>query len=272
VLQAIQLDLDPSYATFRTPSLLQLPVELLDLIASYVATHRDIISLALTCQTLAHIVIPAHAAYRTIRLHSRRGPAPWATIAARPDRAAGVRCLVLFDQSDEERFLPERAPVSATSPLMPKPGRVGPITAWKPRGRGWNAGTLEAAAGAVRAMPNLQTLVFSGSLRRCRVPECRASEMTFWAAVAGTCGSLKRLEYAQPPCDVPTPLPRSVAEVHPVRPLAGLGFADADADAWLCAVMVYLESDVLECEARCVPQAPAERRPVLPRLAQLAFA
>lgn len=218
----IELDFNPSHVAFRTPTLLRLPVELLDLIASYVSTHRDLVSLALTCQTLAHIVIPAHSAYRTIRIHSRRGPAPWATIAARPDRAAGVRCLVLFDQSDEERFLPERAPVAATSPAMPKPRGAGPAEAWKPRGRGWNAGTLSAAASAVRAMPNLHTLVFSGSLRRCRVPECRASEMKFWAAVAGTCGSLKRLEYAQPPHDVPTPPPRSIVEAHPLWSVSNL--------------------------------------------------
>ncbi|KAH9056538.1 hypothetical protein EDB87DRAFT_1566477, partial [Lactarius vividus] len=71
------------------PSLLQLPVELLDLIASFVPTHRDLVSLALTCHAIAYMVIPAHTAYRTIRIHSQRGPASWATIAARPDRAAG---------------------------------------------------------------------------------------------------------------------------------------------------------------------------------------
>ena len=216
VLQVIGLDIDPSHVASSTAPLLLLPVELLDLIASYVAIHRDLVSLALTCQTLAHIVIPEHAAYRTIRIHSRRGPAPWATIAARPDRAAGVRCLVLFDQSEEERFLPERAPVSATSLAPLKPRRADHTGAWKPRGRGWDAGTLEAAAGAVRAMPNLHTLVFSGPLRRCRAPECRASELKFWAAVVGTCGSLKRLEYTQPPRDVQTPPSRSIAEVHPV--------------------------------------------------------
>lgn len=216
VLQVIGLDIDPSHVASSTAPLLLLPVELLDLIASYVAIHRDLVSLALTCQTLAHIVIPEHAAYRTIRIHSRRGSAPWTTIAARPDRAAGVRSLVLFDQSEEERFLPERAPVSATSFAPVEPRRADHAGAWKPRGRGWDAGTLEAAAGAVRAMPNLHTLVFSGPLRRCRVPECRASELKFWAAVVGTCGSLKRFEYTQPPRDVQTPPPRSIAEVHPV--------------------------------------------------------
>ncbi|KAH9025097.1 hypothetical protein EDB85DRAFT_1813942, partial [Lactarius pseudohatsudake] len=73
------------------PSLLQPPVELLDSIASFIPTHCDLVSLALTCHALAHMVISAHAAYRTIRIHSQRGPAPWTTIAARPDRAAGVR-------------------------------------------------------------------------------------------------------------------------------------------------------------------------------------
>ena len=75
------------------------------------------------------------------------------------------------------------------------------------------------------------TMVFSGSLRRYSAPECRASDMTFWAAVAYTCGSLIRLEYSQPPHEVLTP--RSIAEVHPVRLLTRLGCADADADGWL---------------------------------------
>ena len=218
-----------THVAFRSPLLLQLPVELLDLIASFVTTHRDIVSLALTCHALSRIVIPAHAAYRTIRIHSQRGPVPWATIAARPDRAAGIRCLVLFDQSEEGRFLPERAPTaalaSATSCM--KPRRAGP------RGRGWNAETLEAAASAVRAMPNLHTLVFSGSLRRCRAPECRATETKFWEAVAGTCGTLRRLEYAQPPREVSALPSRSMAEMklYPVRLLTGLHCADADPHA-----------------------------------------
>ncbi|KAH8980419.1 hypothetical protein EDB92DRAFT_2094502 [Lactarius akahatsu] len=61
---------------FRSYLLLQLPVELLDSIASFVPTHCDLVPLALTCHSLAHMVISAHAAYRTIRIHSQRGPAP----------------------------------------------------------------------------------------------------------------------------------------------------------------------------------------------------
>ncbi|KAI9434792.1 hypothetical protein H4582DRAFT_743801 [Lactarius indigo] len=201
-----------NHLTFRSPSLLQLPVELLDLIASFIPTHRDLVSLALTCHTLAHIVIPTHAAYRTIRIHSQRGSNPWATIAARPDRAAGVRCLVLFDQSEEGRFLPERAPsvalASTISSVKPRRGT------WKAQGGGWSAETLEAAASAVRVMPNLHTLVFSGFLRRRRAPECHASEMKFWAAVAGTQGSLRHLEYSQPPRDVPASPMGSTADVR----------------------------------------------------------
>ncbi|KAI9452562.1 hypothetical protein BJY52DRAFT_1226064 [Lactarius psammicola] len=194
---AIQLDVASSpppivkHVGFRLLPLSQLPVELLDLIASFVATHCDLISLALTCRALAHIVIPAHAAYRTIRVRSQRGPAPWVTIAARPDRAAG---------SEEGRFLPERTPSIALGPAASsvKPGRAG-RGVWKAHSGRWSAETLEAAASAVRVMPNLHTLVFSGTLRRGRERECRATETRFWAAVAGTHGSLRRLEYAQSP-------------------------------------------------------------------------
>ena len=61
--------------------------------------------LALTCQAFVHIVILAHAVYRSIHIHSRCGSAHWATIAARPDCTAGVRCFVLFDQSEEDHVL-----------------------------------------------------------------------------------------------------------------------------------------------------------------------
>jgi len=78
----------------------------------------------------------------------------------------------------------------------------------------------------VRVMPNLHTLVFSGSLRRGRAPECRAAEMKFWAAVAGTHGSLRRLEYVQLLRDMPAPPTRYTAEeqLYPVRFLTGTGW------------------------------------------------
>ena len=76
-----------------------------------------------------------------------------------------------------------------------KPRRADLAGAWKPRGGGWDAGTLESSADAVRAVPNRQS--FRGPYGA--APECRAS---FWAAVADTCGSLRRLEYAQTPHEV----------------------------------------------------------------------
>ncbi|KAI0250853.1 hypothetical protein BJV78DRAFT_523747 [Lactifluus subvellereus] len=145
-----------------TPSrLLWLPTELLDLIASFVVTHRDLIALAKTCRVLAYIVIPAHAAYRTIRIHSGHGPTPWTNVAARLDRAIGVRSVVLFDQSEEARFLPERAPDITALPGTCA-GRVR-----KDRG-GLKTGTLLAAASALRVMPSLHSLVLSGSFHATR--------------------------------------------------------------------------------------------------------
>jgi hypothetical protein len=189
--------------------LLWLPTELLDLIASFVVTHRDLIALAMTCRVLAYIVIPAHAAYRTIRIHSRRGPTPWANIAARLNRAIGVRSVVLFDQSEEARFIPERAPHIAALPDTCA-GRV-----QKGRG-GLRAGTLLAAASALRVMPSLHSLILSGSLSH-DTPACHAAEAEFWAA-ASSHGSLRHLEYTQT-LNTPSPLPRYTADLqlHPVR-------------------------------------------------------
>jgi len=190
---------------FTSSPLLWLPVELLDLIASFIATHKDLVALALTCRTLKKIVIPAHAAYRTIRLHGLRGSTPWEDIAACPDRAAGIRSIVLFDHSEQVRYLPERAPKLATLPDPPKGRRC--------KGRGLTAETLVAAAGALLVMPNVHSLVFSVSLWH----DCHAAETSFWAAISSR-AFLRRLEYIQA-LYPPAPLPRYTSDVHlyPVR-------------------------------------------------------
>ena len=193
-----------------TPSrLLWIPTELLDLIASFVVTHRDLIALAMTCRVLAYIVIPAHAAYRTIRIHSRRGPTPWVNIAGRLDRAIGVRLVVLFDQSEEALSLPERAPDITALPGTCA-GRVRKVCG------GLKARTLLAAANALRVMPSLQSLVLSGSLSF-DTPACHAAEAAFWAAESEH-GSLKHLEYTQA-LNPPLPLPQYTIDLqlYPVR-------------------------------------------------------
>jgi hypothetical protein len=193
-----------------TPRILCLPTELLDLIASFVVAHRDLIALAMACRAFAFIVIPAHAAYRTIRIHGQRGPTPWANIAAHPHRAIGVRSVVLFDHSEEARFLPERAPN-----ITALPHRSGRRHEQGVRG-GLKSGTLLAAANALRVMPNLHSLILSGSFSR-DTTACHAAETAFWAA-ASSHGSLKRLEYTQT-LSPPAPLPWYMTDLHlhPVR-------------------------------------------------------
>jgi hypothetical protein len=191
------------------PRILCLPTELLDLIASFVVAHRDLIALAMACRAFAYIVIPAHAAYRTIRIQGQRGPAPWTNIAAHPHHAIGVRSVVLFDHSEEARFLPERAPNITALPDR---------SAWHEQGKrgGLKSGTLLAAASALRVMPSLQSLIVSGSFSRDTIA-CHAAEAAFWAA-ASSHGSLKHLEYTQT-LSPPAPLPRYTTDIHlhPVR-------------------------------------------------------
>ncbi|KAH9953700.1 hypothetical protein BGW80DRAFT_1567137 [Lactifluus volemus] len=188
-----------------TPRILCLPTELLDLIASFVVAHRDLIALAMACRAFAFIVIPAHAAYRTIRIHGQRGPTPWANIAAHPHRAIGVRSVVLFDHSEEARFLPERAPN-----ITALPDRSGRRHEQGVRG-GLKSGTLLAAASALRVMPNLHSLILSGSFSR-DTTACHAAETAFWVA-ASSHGSLKRLEYTQT-LSPPAPLPWYMTDLH----------------------------------------------------------
>ena len=66
--------------------------------------------------------------------------------------------LVLFDQLKEELFLSERTLPSGTSLVRSR--RADLAGAWEPRGGGWDAGTLESSADAVRAMPNLHDGLF----------------------------------------------------------------------------------------------------------------
>ena len=164
----------------------------------------------LTRQARAHIVIPVHVAYHTICIHSRRGTAPWATIGAHPARAAGVWYLVLFDQLKEELFLSERAPPSGTSLVRPRLGQG--VRTWRGRGSHVAADGMQGRW-SPRLMPCAQcrtyTMVFSGSLRRYPVPECRVSEMTFWAAIADTCGSeTPRV------CSAPARSANTATEIH----------------------------------------------------------
>jgi hypothetical protein len=191
--------------------LLCLPTELLDLVALFVVTHRDLIAFAMTCRALADIVIPAHSAYRTIRIHSLRGPTPWANIVARSHHAVGVRSVVLFDHSEESRFLPERAPI-ITSLSHSSAER-----AQRDRG-GLRSGTLLAAASALRVMPRLHSLIFSRSQSR-DTATFHAAQTEFWAA-ASLHGSLRHLEYTQTP-NSPAPLLRYTTDrdlhLHPVR-------------------------------------------------------
>jgi hypothetical protein len=239
--------------------ILCLPTELLDLIASFVVAHRDLIALAMACRAFAYIIIPAHAAYRTIRIHGQRGPTPWGNIAAHPHRAVGVRSVVLFDHSEEARFLPERAPNITALLDRSAPHEQGE------RG-GLKSGTLLAAASALRIMPSLHSLVLAGSLSR-DTTACHAAEAEFWAA-ASSHGSLKNLEYTQT-LSPPAPLPRYITDLHlhPVRapptletPYAKMVLVIPDDP-----VMVHLEPDVSDREKCLVSPSPFERHPILSR-------
>ncbi|KAI9511018.1 hypothetical protein F5148DRAFT_1327872 [Russula earlei] len=148
------------------------------------------------------IVIPAHAAYRTIRLHGQRGPTPWESIASCPDRAAGVQSIVLFDRSEEARYLPDRAP--NIDALIN-------ITRHRSRERALKAETLAAATRALLVMPNVHNLVFSATLSG-DTPACHAAEAAFWGAISSH-GSLRHLEYSQA-VGSPTLLPRYTTDVR----------------------------------------------------------
>ena len=154
----IQLDIDPSHVSPSTAPLLLLPVELLDSIASYVSIHPH-----------------------TPRTLQSRYIAGVDQLLGRPSshvRTAQLACDVSCCLTSQKKSVS-----SQSARPYPQPRHLWGVRTTQERG------SHMAVAGAVRAMPNLHTLVFSGSLRRCRAPKCHASELKFWEAVAGTCGS-----------------------------------------------------------------------------------
>ena len=106
-------------------------------------------------------------------------------------------------------------------------------------------------------MPNLRTLIFSGSLRL-RAQEYRAAEMKFWASVACADGPVRRFEYSLPPRDVPaSPMTSTEVQLYWVRHLTSFDRANAyDMNTR------YLQlRSILDLTSLCVKHAAFFRHP-----------
>ncbi|KAI0297986.1 hypothetical protein BC826DRAFT_907371, partial [Russula brevipes] len=76
-------------------SLLRLPFDILEHLVESL-DRPDLLSLALSCSTWKHIVIPRHLEYREISLSVDHHDV-WKHLAERPSLAANVRRLVISD-------------------------------------------------------------------------------------------------------------------------------------------------------------------------------
>ncbi|TFK62969.1 hypothetical protein BDN72DRAFT_341551 [Pluteus cervinus] len=119
-----------------------LGVDVLDVIISFVDGVPDLISLALTCQWFAAIVIPNHTEYRTIVVH-RLHPGLVSHLADRRDLARNIRSIQIGRQ------------LSDFATLERVPARIRDITVTD-AGRYEDNGAIQMAF--VRALKNMEFL------------------------------------------------------------------------------------------------------------------
>ncbi|KAF8525609.1 hypothetical protein BU17DRAFT_62749 [Hysterangium stoloniferum] len=74
------------------------PYELQDAIASFVDHPEDLLSLALTCRRLYTVIVPDHLEFRHVRCDFNKLYV-WEALLSRPRLAAGLRSLVLLNNS-----------------------------------------------------------------------------------------------------------------------------------------------------------------------------
>lgn len=154
-------------------SMLVLPTELVDAVASYVDAREDLLSFALTCRAFKCIAVPRHIDYRLVRCHHRRHTV-WRHLAARPDLARNVRVVEVVGELDPTRYGPERVPSFLCEAK---------IKAAKRERRPSNAEGLALVGEALGKMVNLQKFTWSTSLCFTREAE-REAEAGIWLAVS----------------------------------------------------------------------------------------
>ncbi|TRM65432.1 hypothetical protein BD626DRAFT_399244 [Schizophyllum amplum] len=81
------------------PGFLKLPLELMHEIISDIDAHADLMAVALTCRSFAHLVIPGHAEYRIIRVRHPLSPM-WNHLSKRRDLARNIREVHFCDRND----------------------------------------------------------------------------------------------------------------------------------------------------------------------------
>ncbi|KAL1696734.1 hypothetical protein GGG16DRAFT_85198 [Schizophyllum commune] len=81
------------------PGFLKLPLELMHEIVADVDAHADLMAIALTCRSFAHLIIPGHLEYRIIRVRHPLS-SMWHHLAKRRDLARNIREVHFCDRND----------------------------------------------------------------------------------------------------------------------------------------------------------------------------
>lgn len=147
-----------THSTIMCAPLLRLPFDILERVVDSLDLP-DLLSLALSCSTWKHIVIPRHLEYREITL-SVDHHSIWRHLAERPSLAANVRRLVISDSEFYHSSLLSFAPISHPQWRIPttlvRPSSGGTLS---------RAQQSEYPLRALRNMRLLKTLEFENIFR-----------------------------------------------------------------------------------------------------------
>ncbi|KAI0066273.1 hypothetical protein BV25DRAFT_1821207 [Artomyces pyxidatus] len=163
-----------------------LPPELLDLIASFVDSHRDLLAFACACRAFKRLLIPWHLDYRLVRCHIDRQCA-WSHLVERPDLARNVRGVQVYDFRSSMQPLPDRVPPAVSRTVVD--GEAVKTAMSTPD-------KLLGITHALRSMDNLQDFRWStGWSYVCpnEIEKQLFAEFELWAAVSQK-STLRRLE------------------------------------------------------------------------------
>jgi hypothetical protein len=160
-----------------------MPLELLELTASYVHSRRDIVSLALTCQKFKEVTVPRYTEYRVISCHYHRSDV-WAHLEARPDLARNVRKLAIVCDGPPAISVPERFP----STLLKGRDHIGQYLSPGER--------LKLVARAIRKMTSLMTCSWTTDFLF-ESPDEQEAEEDICSALS-KCKYLEHLSFSEP--------------------------------------------------------------------------
>jgi hypothetical protein len=160
-----------------------MPVELLELTASYIHSLQDIVSFALTCQKCKEATVPRYTEYRVISCHYRRSDV-WGHLEARPDLAKNVRKLSIVCDGPPAIKLPERFP----STLLK--GQEREYQSLSP------GESLKLVARAIRKMTTIVNCSWTADLLF-EFPDEQSAEEDMWSALSKST-SLEHLSFCEP--------------------------------------------------------------------------